>query len=232
MLKKLILFFFCLSLTIISKSQGDILEVKPKYHIRLYAQGGYFTGKVFHGNPNRNFEEIFSAKGLSQPQAGLGVILEAKTEKPRIYFGLGFSYSGFEYEGERYVRIISPSQEELEVYKGRHNLLNIDLFVGHYIFLGKDFSLKPQIGFSFISAPKNELTIDVYNYQNGDLKRSLVYDQKQTAKLGFQTGLFLSFKKSIEAGIQYLAPHKLSITRTNVSEYSAVGAVVRYIHSF
>lgn len=232
MLKNSILLFLCLFQTIISNAQQNASEGRQKQHIRLYVQGGYFTGKVKHSNPTRNNEEIFSADGIGQPQVSLGAILEAKSEKPRFYFGIGFSYSGFEYEGDRYVRIISPSQEELEVYEGRHSLLNIDLFLGHYIFLGKSFSLKPQVGFSFVSAPRNEMSINVYDFQDGDLKRSYEYDRKQTAKLGLQTGLFLSFKKSIEAGIQYHAPYTLNLSRENASKYSAVGGVIRYIHTF
>jgi hypothetical protein len=72
----------------------------------------------------------------------------------------------------------------------------------------------------------------VYDYQDGDLKRSYEYDRKKNAKLGLQAGLFLSFKKSIEAGLLYHAPYTLNISRENASKYSSVGAVIRYIHSF
>jgi hypothetical protein len=232
MSKVFTLIFACLFFAGTSNAQKNSSAERAKQHIRLYLQGGYFSGNVKHTDPTRNKEEIFSSKGLAQPLFGLGAILEAKSDKPGTYFGIGFSYSSFDYEGERYVRIISPSQEELEKYKGKHSLLNIDLFIGRYIFLGNSFALKPQVGFSFISAPKNELTIDVYDYQDGDLKRSYEYDRKKNAKLGLQAGLFLSFKKSIEAGLLYHAPYTLNISRENASKYSSVGAVIRYIHSF
>jgi hypothetical protein len=216
----------------IANAQNDNNRRSNKQHLRLYAQFGLMSTSVRHTDPSKDNRELFRAKGISHPGFGLGAIIESKSEKPRFFFGLGFYYTKVDYGGERYVRIISPSQEELEVYKAKHNTIGAEFLVGHYIHLGSIFSLKPQLGMAIHSYPTNTLDIAVYNYQNGDFKREVSYERPRQTRMLATAGFYVSVLKRFEVGVNYYAPTTNTITLVNSSRLATWGGVLRYVHSF
>lgn len=220
----------CLFLSLEASAQDSLAPRYRSQTVRLYAQGGMYFTSIDAFDPTNNGRSYFKDKGISYPSFGLGAIIEGKSEKPRFYMGAGLSFASFDFGGERYVKIISPEQEELEVYNGSNKLFNIEFFAGYYVWLNDLIALKPQLGLA-VSSIKTKFDCDVYQYQTDNLKRSTSRPANRS-KLTGQAAMYLSFKKRFELGVNYFAAPAASVGMYHSLRFNSVGASIRYIHSF
>lgn len=219
--------FILLSLATVAFSQDSVESRYRRQVIKLYAQGGIHTTSVNVIDPQRNARSYFKDKGISFPSFELGALIHADQQTPRLYFGIGAGMYSFSYDGERYIRIISPSQEELEVYEGNHKMFNVHLFTGYSLWLNQVLAIKPEVGFGFTSV-KSELFCNVYNYQNNQLKRSFDRDRKQP-KAAAQAAAWISYKNRIDLGLHYIGMPAVAISRDYSTRSAPIGVQLRYL---
>lgn len=225
---------FCATILFVlnAESQDSVAVQYRKQTIRLYAQAGIMSSKSEVFNPSSNSRTYFKTGSISYPAFGVGAIIEGKMTRPKVYLGAGLSYGKMNYGGERVVFIPSPSSEELEVYEIEQGGFNFELFIGHYIFLNDQFALKPQASLILQSMKDYNINIDIYNNRNGDYKRTVKYENDGRTSMTGAGALFFSFRKKIEAGIVYNLPLTTNVSRNYATRVSAVGGLVRYIHTF
>ena len=228
-MRKLLLFTLALFVLGTTYGQDSLAARYKRQHLRLYLQGGMLFSNINMMDPERGKASYFKTSGVTSPAIEAGVIMEAKGDKPGFYLGAGVRFFQAKYDGERYVKIISPTMEELEDYDVQQRMSNIELFAGYYLWLGDKFALKPQLGLGLLSS-KNKLVRDTYEYQTDNLKRSRTYNVSET-KLATQVALFLSFRKNLEAGLTYMSTSSMRFSGDYATPYAPVGAVVRYIFS-